>query len=94
MALSLGFSKKERGKRGNLSQSTMRTFFKGGEILNQGLYHSSQNSALCHNQKRSMQGSDSGAYKNFHLGFNHINVNVRNLFLLLNVVWLFYITFN
>jgi len=40
-----------------------------------------------------MQGSDRGAYKNFHLGFNHISVNVQNLLLSLNAVWLFYITF-
>jgi hypothetical protein len=51
-----------------------------------------QKSKLCHSQKRSMQGSDSGAYRNFHLGFNHINVNVKNLLLSLNAVWLFYIT--
>jgi len=41
-----------------------------------------------------MQGPDSGAYKNFHLAFNHISLNVQNLFLSLNAVWLFYITFN
>jgi hypothetical protein len=78
----------------SLSVNNARFFFKGGEILNPGLHQRSQNSALCHSQKRSMQGSDSGAYKNFHLGFNHIKVIVQNLFLSLNAVWLFYITLN
>jgi len=66
----------------------------GGEILNQELHQRSQISALCHGQKTSMQGPDSGAYKNFILGFNHINVNVQNLFRSLNAVWLLHITFN
>jgi len=92
VALIPSFSNNERGKLSVSQQYTL--FFKwegGGGILNEELHQRSQISASCHGQKRSMQGPDSGAYKNFHLGFN---VNVQNLFLLLNAVWLLHITFN
>ena len=73
-------------KRKFQSVNNARFFLRGGGILNQGLHQRSQISALCHGQKRSMQRPDNGAYKNFHLGFNHNNVNVQNLFLSLNAV--------
>jgi len=59
--------KKER-KEGNLNSQHCMLSSKQGKILNLGLHHGSQVSALCHNQKRSMQASYSGAYKNCWFG--------------------------
>jgi hypothetical protein len=47
-------------------------------------------------KKRSRQGPYSGNYKNFQYGLQTYKSKCRNFnsFILLNVVWLFYITFN
>jgi hypothetical protein len=66
------------------------------KILNQGLYQRSTMSELCHGQTRSLQGLYSVAYKILQSGLQTKQSKFTdfNFFIPLNVVWLFYITFN
>jgi len=67
-ALILRFTKKEKEIL-TVNTAGFHLFFRRRKLLNQGIHQKSQNSALSHSQKISMQRHYSGSHKNIWSGF-------------------------